>query len=322
MSTHLAIQISPEAKAAYFSDYIEVCQKEIIKVIGEIEIVLEQVGLLDFLILNESDLLAQGFSLNDLLRLSFVQGVFKKENDALVPLDLRPDFKLHEDFVFGSKFKGKTNERLTQLLINVGLSELPNTHPTQIKLLDPMCGRATTLLWAMRYGINSIGIEPDKKAQEDIKRNVKKWTKIHRQKHKFHDGWMVPDKKKRSGQFLDFVAEDVSMRVINGDARNTDKLIKKDKFDLIISDLPYGVQHFSSDNMRNPIDVIRQCIEPWKSVLKKKGVIVLAYNRNNPKRKEIVNAFEESGMQVMSFEAGHRMSESIVRDVIIVKNSS
>ena len=55
-------------------------------------------------------------------RLSFVQGLYEVAGDALRPLATTAEWRLHEDFVFGSKFRGKTNEHLTQMLLNVGWS--------------------------------------------------------------------------------------------------------------------------------------------------------------------------------------------------------
>lgn len=310
--TKIAVQISPEAKAAYYSDYIKVAQLELVEVMGDIPYKLINKGALDFfeLELNEADL-------EKILRLSFVQGVYAVKDDRLQPLDIATDFPLHEDFIFGSKFKGKTNERLTQLLINVGLAAVAADPKQGVSLLDPMCGRATTLLWAMQYSIKARGIEQDPKALEDIHRNLKKWSKQHRQKHKMAEGFVGGSKK--NGKFLDFSAVNTSMRVVNGDARNADQIFKKEKFDLLVSDLPYGVQHFTTENTRNPLSVIEQCIDSWKNCLKKRAAIVLAFNSNNPKRDALIKTFEKSGFVAQSFSAPHRMSESIVRDVVIFK---
>ena len=306
----IALQISPEAKAAYFSDYIQVAQQELSAVIGDTPVNYFSKGTLEFfkLELNDHDITKS-------LRLSFVQGVYLVEDELLRPLDLAADFPLHADFIFGSKFKGKTNERLTQMLINVGLAAIGADPKQGVSLLDPMCGRATTLLWAMQYGIKARGIEQDTKALEDIHRNLKKWTKLHRQKHKMAEGFIGGSKK--NGKFLDFSAADTSMRVVIGDARNADKIFKKEKFDLLVSDLPYGVQHFTTEKTRNPLSVIGECVDSWKSCLKKRGAIVLAFNSNNPKRDALIDVFEKQGFQALSFSAPHRMSESIVRDVVI-----
>lgn len=310
----IAVQVSPEAKSAYFADYLNVARQEITKVLGEIPVTYFNAGPLEYFELEEN-----GLNLDKLLRLSFVQGLYAIEGELLRPLAQRADYFLHEDFVFGSKFKGKTNERLTQMLINTGLAEIGADPGDNVKLLDPMCGRATTLLWTMRYGINSRGIEQDPNAIADIQRNLKKWSKLHRQKHKLQVGAIGDSKKKSSGKFLEFSAEECNMRVVTGDARNADQLLKKEKFDLLVCDLPYGVQHFTTKNTRNPLSVIEECAGPWKKCLKKTGAAVLAYNRNNPKRNALINVFQQEGFEAQPFTAEHRMSESIVRDVVILR---
>ncbi len=318
----IALQISPTAKSAYFKDYLQVSEQELKLVCGETncnKIVIEhlQKGPLEFFLLDANDI-NQG----KLLRLSFTQGLFSVTGEQLQPLDSSADFHLHEDFVFGSKFKGKTNEYLTQMLINIGLASISETNPEKIKLLDPMCGRATTLLWAMRYGIKARGIEQDTKALGDIRQNLKKWTKLHRQKHKINEGFVGKANKQDKGKFLEFSTAESSMKVVTGDARNIEQSFKQEKFDLLVSDLPYGVQHFTTDKTRNPLAVIDESVEQWKNCLKTDGAIVLAFNRYIPKRAELIDVFEKAGFSAQPFSAEHRMSESIVRDVVIFKSEN
>jgi len=318
----IAIQISPEAKAAYFADYLEVARQELINVFGEIPVTYIKVGPMEYFRLETED-----SDLEKLLQLSFAQGLYAVEDGLLRPLDLQARYLLHEDFVFGSKFKGKTNERLTQMMINIGLAEIGagigsrigKDKGSPVKLLDPMCGRATTLLWAMRYGINARGIELDPNAIVDIQRNLKKWSKIHRQKHTLNIGSTGDNKKKSSGKCLDFSAEGYTMRVVTGDARDAEQLLNKEKFDLQVCDLPYGVQHFTTKKTRNPLMVLQECVDSWKKCLKPSGAVVLAFNRNNPARKVLIDTFRQGGFEDRPFSAPHRMSESIVRDVVIFR---
>ena len=109
------------------------------------------------------------------------------------------------------------------------------------------------------------------------------------------------------------------MRVITGDSSNACKLLNNEKFNLIVSDLPYGVQHFTTNQTRNPIQVLKDCAADWKASLKPGGVMVLAFNRNIPKRKALLEVFTDQGMQDLGFTAPHRMSESIVRDIVVLK---
>ena len=177
------------------------------------------------------------------------------------------------------------------------------------------------MLWAMRYGLSAKGIEQDVKAIDDLRQGLKKWTKLHRQKHKILDGFIGKANKKGLGKFLEFTIDKQNFRIINGDSREAATLIKSEKFDLITSDLPYGVQHFTTDKTRNPLLVLSECMADWKKLLTKDGVIVLAFNSYIPKRTELIECFENNGFKAQDFSAPHRMSESIVRDVVVFKHA-
>lgn len=314
--SEIALLISPEAKSAYFQETLDVAESEFRWAMPGLEVHLEQRGPFHFLVTNAKPELYPA-----LLRLSFCQGLFLREGEHLVPINAEAAFHLHEDFVFGSKFKGKTNERLTQLLLNVGLAALPEHARANAKVLDPLAGRATTLLWAMRYGLNAWGIEPESKARDDVRQLVKKWSKVRRQKHKISDGVLGNVGRGKDGQFIEYAIDAARFRLAQGDARQADQLYPKEKFDLLISDLPYGVQHFASEGSRNPLGLIQQALPAWRAVMKKHSRLVLSFNSNLPQRAALAEVLEDDGFCVERFSVPHRMSESIVRDVVIASAS-
>ncbi|CAA0104956.1 Uncharacterised protein [BD1-7 clade bacterium] len=312
----ISLLISPLAKSAYFADYLTVAQAECDAIFTDTAFTHQRIGTLDFLDATLSD-----DSIQQAMRLSFAQGIFERCDGGFQPLASDAGFRLHEDFVVGAKYKGKTNEMLTQLLLNIGLAHMPDSAPETLKLLDPMCGRATTLLWGMRYGMRSKGIEQDPKALQDLQQSLKKWTKLHRQKHQLQTGFVGKANKQGKGKFLDFQAEDAGMRVIHGDAREAAELLKDEKFNLIISDLPYGVQHFTTANTRNPLAVLEECADGWANCLKPDGAIVLAFNSYQPKRAKLIECFAARGLHAEPFAAPHRMSEAIIRDIVVFRRS-
>jgi len=311
----VSLLISPRAKNAYFNDYIDVAKAELAGLIGQQVDQHRTVAAMDFF-----DIEIDDAQLPLLASLSFVYGIFERHENKLIPMPVDVSYGLHEDFVFGAKFKGKTNELLTQMLINVGLQNISYKSIADVKLLDPMCGRATTLLWGMRYGMKTKGIEQDVKALGDIRQNVKKWCKVHRQKHQFSEG-LIGGKtsKKKKAKFVEFTANNASMRVIEGDSTDARNLLEGQKFDLMVSDLPYGVQHFTSNKTRNPLAVLEACASDWSESLRPDGVMVLSFNSYIPKRRELIGVFEDFGLQALDFSAPHRMSESIVRDVVVFR---
>ena len=127
-------------RGAYFADYISVCQTEASCVLG---------CQTQHVSWGNLDLLECEISVEDLpaiARLSFVQGAFEISDGLLRPIGLDPQFNLPDDFVYGSKYRGKTNEALTQLLVNLGLRYAKTRPGKAMTVLDPMCGTGTLLV--------------------------------------------------------------------------------------------------------------------------------------------------------------------------------
>ncbi len=323
--TKYALLISPVAKSAYFADYLSVAKAELKFALNIEKCTSDKFGGMEFLVV-AAERNDDAF-IRNALSLSFVMGIFEKSSSSLIPIDIKPEYRLHEDFVFGNKYKGKTNEYLTQLLLNLALAAADEKKLEKIKILDPMCGRGTTLMWSLRYGLECKGIEREPGALVDLRAHLKKWCKLHRQKHILKEGFVNKANKKQSGKFVEFTVIDKKAnseqraQVICGDARHAPDLLKSEKFQIIASDLPYGVQHTTQDGKRNPIETLSECAFSWRQCLKPGGVIALSFNKYIPKREAIIEAFTGAGLELMRFEAPHRMSESIVRDIVIFKNS-
>lgn len=317
--------VSPLARAAFFEQYLDVSKVELALVDGVELVQTQKFGDMDMLIVR-----APETRLLPLARLSFVQGIFDIEADAIGvegskqmpawrPLSQTAEFLLHQDFVWGEKYKGKTNETLTQLALNLALSVADPA--AEMRLLDPMCGRGTSCFWAMRYGLSAVGIEQDPQALAEIRRGVKKWTKLHRQKHKLNEGWNQKANKSGVGKFLEFTAAGSSAKFVTGDAQRADTMTHKKPFDLIVTDIPYGVQHMGGKNSRSPLETIQNCAPVWMSCLRKGGAMAIAYNSNIPKKDQMIAAFDGLGGDVIDIPVAHRMSESIVRDILVLKKA-
>ncbi|MEO1481788.1 MAG: hypothetical protein AAFU77_06760 [Myxococcota bacterium] len=285
-----AALVSPLARGAYFQSTIEVATAELLA--HGYDANHRRVGPFDFFDV-ETD------APEALTRLSFVQGLFADRE----PLNVTPGFQLPSELVFGHKYPGKTHEIVTQLAINLALNFAA---PGAKTLLDPMAGRGTTLSWAARYGLNARGIEKDESALDAFHAHVKKTTKLHRLKHKHEAGHVG---RKGHGRFTRYTFGENSMQLIAGDSRDASTLVGKQRFDLIVSDLPYGV--------RFDREALEDLAPGWTARLKDRGAMVLIFNRNQPSRKALAELFGAQGLRCAAFEAPHRMSESIVRDLIV-----
>lgn len=298
----LDLLINPLARGAFYGELVDVARQELRLVTG-LEGELVQRGPLDFLRVRAVPGPA-------LLRLSFVQGLFRVDGEALVPLDLQAGLLLPEDLVWGVKYRGKTHELMTQLALNLALAHGPEAATT---LLDPMAGRGTTLLWAQRYGLDAWGIEQDGKAPADLTRHVRKQAKLHRIKHTLGAGG-----KGKPGAFVDVRFPETRLRLITGDSRKAPELLQKKRFELLVTDLPYGVQ-FTGAGKRNPLKVLESCAPAWRASLVPGGAAVLIYNRLLPRREALAPVFSDAGFEVLDVQLPHRMSESIERDVLVLR---
>ena len=82
-----------------------------------------------------------------------------------------------------------------------------------------------------------------------------------------------------------------SLQLFNSDTRKADLLIKKKSCDIIISDLPYGVQHGNKNDRnslmeRSPLGLLKEAIPAWHNALKTKGSLVLSYNEFTMKQRK------------------------------------
>ena len=209
----VSVLISPLAKAAYFDAVLEVARAELVACGFEAAEVVSTGGMEFLQVEADEDALAQ------LSRLSFVQGFFAVDGEAFLPLDQTADFKFPEALVYGQKYQGKTNELVTRLAINVGLANM-STASNRVTPLDPMAGRGTTLMWALRYGFDARGIEIDDKSTEMFHAHIKKQSKLARLKHRTESGRI--GKIKKQGKFERFTFEDQKLTMVNGDSRLDD----------------------------------------------------------------------------------------------------
>lgn len=303
--------VDPRAQGAFFADTLAVAQAEVTSGWPEAQITVDAQSSLRFL---DVDLPAHAAPA--LLRRAVVQGVFVSTSSGLSVVDADPGFGLPAGLVWATKYRGKTHELATQLALNLALDAC--TLPSPTSLLDPMAGRGTTLLWAARYGLHALGVEQDDKAREDFERSVKRQTKLLRIKHKTEKGSLGPKRRDHAGRFLTFRFAQGSACLATGDTRHLDKRVGTRQFDLLVSDLPYGVQ-FTGGRQRSPVDTLRAAMPLWAAALRPGGGMALLFNRLQPTREHLEKIVADAGLEVISTSVAHRMSESIWRDALVAR---
>lgn len=315
----LSLLVNPLARGAWFAAYLDVARAELAAQFGDRTTTVRAAGGLDFI---DVDLPAG--ELPQLARLSWLQGAFERlPDDALRVVPIDTALALPAGLVDGAKYRGKTNEMMTRLAVEVGLRVSTVDPKHRPKLLDPMAGRGTTLLWAARLGIDARGIERDGAALDDLWRHVKRQTKLHRLSHTAERGFVGRKNRDGRGACVRFAlgkgADARRVELIAGDSRDAVELLGGERFTAIVADLPYGVQHVGRGGTRDPLANLAACAPAWVECLRPGGAMVLVFNSLQPRRAPLVQLFEAQGLVALPWRAPHRMSESIVRDVAVFR---
>src|SRR5690606_28738949 len=127
-------------------------------------------------------------------------GLFERvQPDLLRPVRIRPLDKFDSDLLTIQKYSGKTNEQFTRLLLNVtclAMAEPLAMLRRPLHVLDPLCGRGTTLNQAMMYGFDATGVELLERDFEAYERFIKTWLRTKRFKHTAESGQLRRQKHK------------------------------------------------------------------------------------------------------------------------------
>ena len=273
--------------------------------------------------------------------LSFVYALFKIES-INGETYFKPIKKTKEEYVDDSistilKYTGKTNEIFTRMMINIAFYSQSNNE--NIRLLDPIAGKGTTLYEGLIKGYNVYGIEIGDNVVNESYHFVKRFLETARYKFEYESMKISGPNKSFSALRHTFEIARTKeerknkntkiMELIAGNSLYANKYYKKNYFDIIVGDLPYGVQHGNVTNekqsslTRNPAELLNACLPSWFEVLKPNGIIVLAWNSNVLSRKMMEQLFEEQGLIVKNDEAylqfEHRVDQSILRDIIVAQ---
>jgi hypothetical protein len=258
------------------------------------------------------------------------------DETTLAPITLAPLAYLDDDLLTILRYKGKTNEQFTKLLFNVTLAASAHASDwpgRRLRVLDPVCGRGTSLNQGLVYGFDVDGIEIDRTAYDAYHAFLVTWLKDKRYKHQVHTMPLRRDGKV-VGRRLEVVfardkdeykADDVQrVRLVNDDTTQAGEHYRKPVFDAVVADLPYGVQHANrakpGSRMRDPHELLDAALDGWVGAMKPGAALGLSWNAKVLERAELLDLLSNHGLAVrndehVSFE--HRVDQAITRDLIV-----
>jgi hypothetical protein len=274
-----------------------------------------------------------------LANLSSVYALFEVVGDLLRPIELHPLDRFDDDLITIQKYQGKTNEHFTKLLLNVTLlasAFAPEMLQRKFRVLDPLCGRGTTLNQALMYGFDAAGVDRDQKDFEAYAAFIQTWLKRKRIKHKAEFGPVRRNRQvvaKRLHVDLAAVKDDYKsgetqlLDVVNVDTVRSAEFFRPETFDLIVTDAPYGVQHGSRTPgkglVRSPTDLLAEAVPIWTDLLRSGGAMGIAWNTFVAKRDDAAALLAAAGLEIVDdapYESfRHRVDQAISRDILVAR---
>lgn len=339
--TEIAILVNPSHNKVYFDTAKTMYQMELsiaLKSIlnSDVEVFQKEIANVFYIGFKMQDDLTDKV-LDAVAKMSFTLAVFKVNPDgSLLPVIL-PDINFVDSGISSIlKYTGKTNEYFTRMMLNIGYYSLDkDMQDSNIKVLDPVAGKGTTLYEALSFGYNAYGIEIGQKVCLESYQYMKKFLENAKYKHLPKTDKVNLPKGTANRFGIDMAKSKEDMKAGNSkrfemiccDNVLCDKVYKKNSFDLIVGDLPYGVQHGNVTNQgqkkRSPIELLSLCIPSFKNVLKRGGCLVLSWNSFTLKKSDFIALLKDEGFYVyedemyMNFE--HRVDNSIKRDLVVAK---
>jgi hypothetical protein len=190
------------------------------------------------------------------------------------------------------RYKGKTNEIFTRVLLNVALfaGKYSEDYSEQLRILDPLAGGGTTLFFALAYGYDAFGIELEKHDVETTAVFVKQYLNTLHIPYKERD-----ERGRKAGRRFQFEigpkGQTHTLVLAHGDAREADQHLREvpggSRMHAIVADLPYGIQHFGEIS-----SLLNQALPVWERLLLPGGTIALAWHASRIEREAMIELVE------------------------------
>ena len=328
-----AFLLYPHANIRYRQSLLQLAVQELsmtLSALGrEAEVVPQKMGGAMFLTFEAAKLTERDMRM--LSQLASVYMLFEMEDGKLTTLERTHPNYVGEDLPALLKYKGKTNEMFTDTMLTMALaaSAFMPVHDSQLVVCDPMAGRGTTLRLALRRGYHGVGIEIGKADVKEAADYMTRYLEFHRIKYKRTDSALTV-RGQVGGRENKFVFSDSAehfkdgdtrtLRLICGDTREAEALLKPNSVHLMVTDAPYGVQKGTAGRQDSIGGTIAAALPGWFDVLKSGGVLAMSFNTHVTRREGLVRLFEKAGFEIVqTANLEHWVEQAISRDVILAR---
>lgn len=274
-----------------------------------------------------------------LANLSSGYALFEIVGELLRPVTLRRLDRFDDDLITIPKYPGKTNEQFTKLLLNVTLltsAFAPEMLTRRFSVLDPLCGRGTTLNQALMYGYDAAGVELDRGDFDAYSAFLRTWLKRKRIKHQAESGPVRRERRVVARRLrITLAAEKAAYRagdtqrvdVVNADTLDSGRFFRPGSQDLLVADAPYGVQHGSRSAAqglaRNPLTLLEEAAPVWTELLRPGGALGISWNTRVARREDAARILAAAGLTVCDdgpyLGFSHWVDQAITRDILVAR---
>lgn len=228
---------------------------------------------------------------------------FEQIGDVAGPLlrPLEPDFSpfVPLEMAEARRYKGKTNEIFTRVLLNAALfaGTYADQFTERLRIFDPLAGGGTTLFLALAAGYDAFGVELDRQDVETTALFIRQYLDGERIRYK-----EIDEHGRKAGRRHQFEigpkGQTRHLVISQGDTRDSvlhmREVVGGPRMHAVVADLPYGIQHFAEI-----APLLSKALPVWESMLLPGGSIALAWNATRIERSEMLGLFlAHSALQV------------------------
>lgn len=258
-----------------------------------------------------------------------------RDGEWLKPLALRRRAYLEPDLSQVLKYKGKTNADFTAMMVHCARSASAFAlTATPLRVMDPICGRGTSLFCALEEGDCAIGVETDEKAVHEADTYFEKYLQYHRYKHKREERSLTLRGGGAMREYRYTLANDaerykqgetLTLRLIRGDTTRADEIVGAEGCHLIVGDLPYGVQHAPHEGHGSATleTLLHKAMPAYAKALLPGGAIAIAFNTYTLPRETLVREMTAAGlvplMQPPFNDFTHWVEQAVNRDMVVAQ---
>lgn len=250
-------------------------------------------------------------------RLGHLEGPF------LQPIEPRFVPSFSRDLALTRRYKGKTNELFTHFLCNLAHFSSAWAHEpwNAINVFDPLAGGGTTLFTALMLGASAAGVEKDATDVQSTATFVSQYfreqgipcTVQEERLRKFGHRWSFKIGKGTPKRLI----------LARGDTAQSAPLMTGFKPHLIVTDLPYGLQHHGELST-----LLQEALPVWTGLLPPGGALTFAWDATRFPRADMIDLVESvAALSVLDqppySQLAHRVDRVIKqRDVIVARHVS